>query len=116
MSAQKTSDGIPVSELATQLREEGRPLCPQFRPCKVDTLLYPVRGHCVRSCRPGLLMIPSIEEYGTYCTSLEFARCCWFGEVGEPRGWAADEHGEQWTRREATWSAEVNQPRLRGSA
>lgn len=32
---------------------------------------------------PGWFMIPSIEEYGVYCTSLKFNQCPWFRGTGE---------------------------------
>ncbi len=115
MNVEKTRDGIPVSELATRFREDGRPLCPQFRPCDMEGL-YPVQGHCVLSRRPGWFMIPGIEEYSRYCTSAGFAQCCWFGGVGEPTGSVADDRGEQRPRKEAKSPADVGEPWIRESA
>jgi len=53
------------------------PVCPRFRPYPHEAG-YPVRGHCAPVHRPGLFVIPSIEEYGLYCTDPGFARCPWF--------------------------------------
>ncbi len=115
MSAEKRTGGIPVSGLATQLQEERRPRCPQFRACNMEELLYPIRGHCVRSCRPGWLMIPSIEEYGTYCTRLGFAQCCWFSGGEDPTRTVADAWDEPGSYREPRWPAEIDEPHLSGS-
>jgi hypothetical protein len=54
-----------------------QPVCPQFRPLAEETQ-YPVRGYCVPLRHPEWFAIPTIEEYGSYCTDPSFARCPWF--------------------------------------
>ena len=61
--------------------EAPQPLCPQFRPYPNEAA-YPVQGHCAPSHRPGWFVIPSIEEYGLYCTEAQYACCPWYR--GEP--------------------------------
>ncbi len=114
MSAQRRTDGNPVSGSATQRHEDGRPRCPQFRPCNLEELLYPIQGHCIRSCRPGWLMIPSIEEYSTYCTRSGFAQCCWFSGCESLEGTAADEWGGPESRKATGWPTEPDELHLRG--
>ena len=83
MDTAETRDTVYSYERASRLPEAPRPLCPQFRPCHLERL-YPVRGHCFLSHSPGWFMIPSIEEYGRYCTRTEFAACEWF-RAGDAR-------------------------------
>ena len=92
MNAQKQSDGLQVDAWPEPPREKSRALCPQFRACDLEGL-YPVRGHCVLSRSPGWFMIPSIEEYASYCTSAEFSRCCWFRGTDETVGALVDMAG-----------------------
>ncbi len=113
MNAERSSDEVHAAELANSLREETKPLCTQFRACNLEEL-YPVRGHCVLSRSPGWFMIPSIEEYRTYCTKVEFVQCRWFARTGKAAGPAADRSGEQAALRELGWPTEVAEPRLRG--
>ena len=80
MSRDETGGGIRIAELVRQLRDELRPVCPQFRPYKQETR-YPGRGHCIPLHRLGCLIIPSIDEYGRYCTRPTFAACPWFRAV-----------------------------------
>ncbi len=61
--------------------EASQPVCPQFRPYPNEAA-YPVRGHCAPLHRPGWFVIPSIEEYGLYCTETYYACCPWYR--GEP--------------------------------
>jgi hypothetical protein len=61
MNAEET-DEIHALDLAKWLREERRPLCPQFRPHHIERL-YPVQGYCVLSQLSGWFMIPSVEQY-----------------------------------------------------
>ncbi len=68
---------IDARELAKSLREEPRPLCPQFLECGHEGL-YPVQGYCVLAGKPGWLMLPSIEEYRENCTTRQFGECRWF--------------------------------------
>jgi hypothetical protein len=88
-------DKIHAGDLAQRLREERRPLCPQFRPHHIERL---VQGYCVLTQSPGWFMIPSIEEYREYCTTPRFGECCWFRRTGEnagpgPTGGTADPNG-----------------------
>ncbi len=71
------SDEIHFRKLAEHLREDGQPLCPQFRLCQMERL-YPVRGYCVLAQSPGWFMVPSIEEYREYCMTPRYGECCWF--------------------------------------
>ena len=80
MQRDATSGGIRIAESALQLRDDPRPVCPQFRPSRKATL-YPVRGHCAPLHRPGFFDIPRIDEYGNYCTRPTFAECPWFRAV-----------------------------------
>ena len=76
---------LAIETLWLSETETPRPVCPQFRPYPNEAV-YPVRGHCAPLHRPGLFVIPSIEEYGLYCTDPGFARCPWFqGGHGTPR-------------------------------
>ena len=77
MNTQKSRDACNASAWLERPDEMHQTNCPQFRPCNLDGL-YPVRGHCVLSRSPGWYMIPSIEEYGRYCTTSDFAQCCWY--------------------------------------
>jgi len=70
-------DLVHLHELGEHLRENQVPLCPQLRPATAQWL-YPVEGYCTLEHIPGGLMIPSIEEYRTYCTSSRFHECKWF--------------------------------------
>ena len=82
MRTDETRRGIRIAELALELRAVTQPACPQFRPHK-DQSEYPVRGHCTPLHRPGLFVIPSIDEYSRYCTGSGFALCPWFRGIGE---------------------------------
>ena len=89
MNAQKRRNPYQVEAWAECPREKSQALCLQFRPCDLEGL-YPVRGHCVLSRSPGWFMIPSIEQYGRYCSNPGFAQCCWFHGVGETTRVVAD--------------------------
>ena len=104
MDGEKSKDEIHVAELAIRLQEEPRPLCPQFQSYNLERL-YPVQGHCALSGFPGWFMIPSIEEYRTYCTKAAFALCHWFGRAGEP---VAQFPGEQAARSELGWPTQAS--------
>jgi hypothetical protein len=82
MNAQKLRNAYQVDVWTERPQDKSRALCPQFRPCALEGP-YPVRGHCILARSPGWFMIPSIEEYGVYCTSLKFNQCPWFRETGE---------------------------------
>ena len=81
MNAQKSRNAYQVDTWPEGLQDKSGALCPQFRPCALEGL-YPVRGHCILARSPGWFMIPSIEEYGVYCTSLKFNQCPWFRGTG----------------------------------
>jgi hypothetical protein len=100
MNAEQPSDEIHVAELAKRLREETKPLCPQFRSCDLAGV-YPVRGYCVLTRSPGWFMIPSIEEYRTYCTSWGFVQCPWFRQIGEAAAPVEHQSAQQPARTEA---------------
>jgi len=51
----------------------GEPVCPFFKQVAADWL-YPVTGYC-RGRKDGKLMIPSISEYRTFCTTDRFRLC-----------------------------------------
>jgi hypothetical protein len=88
------NDEMHVRELARGLREDPRPLCPQFRGCDHEGL-YPVQGYCVLADSPGWLMLPSIEEFREYCTTPQFRACRWFRGAGAncgPGGGRAGDH------------------------
>ena len=60
---------------ATQGRDP-KPLqrfCPFLRPAQAEWI-YPVQGFC-RGLPRGLLMIPSVEEYRTRCSTEAYAAC-----------------------------------------
>jgi len=66
-----------LCKLSEHLKQNRVPLCPQLRQACMDWL-YPVQGYCILEHIPGGLMIPSIEEYRTYCTTSRFHECKWF--------------------------------------
>jgi hypothetical protein len=115
MNTQKRSDASQVDARPERPHEKPRTVCPQFRPCDLKGL-YPVRGYCVLSRSPGWFMIPSIEEYGRYCSNPGFAQCCWFHGVGETTRVVADPPRERPARAEAWWPPAVGDPHLRGEA
>jgi hypothetical protein len=105
------SDEIHTQELAKRLRDDRRPLCPQFRGCGIEGL-YPVQGYCVLSQSPGWFMIPSIEEYREYCTTPRFGECCWFRGTGEFRGSVETQPEERPARADLWPPPDVVQPTL----
>jgi hypothetical protein len=48
-------------------------LCPLLRPARAEWI-YPVQGFC-RGLPRGLLMIPSVEEYRTRCSTEAYTAC-----------------------------------------
>ena len=84
MPRAEKSGGTRIAELPLQLREDPRPVCPQFRPYHDETL-FPGRGHCAPLHRPGWFVVPSVDEYGRYCTDPDFALCPWFRSGGAAR-------------------------------
>ena len=107
MDGEKSSDEIHIAELANRLHEESKPLCPQFRSYSLERL-YPVQGHCALSGFPGWFMIPSIEEYRTYCTRVAFVLCPWFGRAREAAEPGAQFPGEQAARSELGWPTQAS--------
>jgi hypothetical protein len=108
------NDELHAREMAKRLREDPRPLCPQFRPCRIESL-YPVQGYCVLARSPGLFMIPSIEEHREYCTTPRFGECCWFRRTGENPGSVEGQSGEHPIRIDASQPQDIVQPTLRRS-
>jgi hypothetical protein len=53
--------------------EAGPSSCPYFQPSRADWL-YPVHGYC-RGLPQGLLMIPSVDEYRTFCSTRQHTAC-----------------------------------------
>jgi hypothetical protein len=53
------------------------PRSPQSRAAKAGWN-YPIEGYYLLEACPGRLMIPSIEEYRTCCTTPRFRECRWF--------------------------------------
>ncbi len=51
--------------------------CPQFLALRDDGA-YPILGYCALSAAPGALMIPSVEEFRTFCTTDAFRHCPWW--------------------------------------
>ncbi len=49
------------------------PGCLYFR--AVDPARYAVAGYCGARREQGLLMIPSLEEHGRFCTTCDFHAC-----------------------------------------
>jgi hypothetical protein len=72
---------------ARQGRDSLQPRCPALKPVRADWL-SPVAGYCAANHHLGRLMIPSIDEYATYCTTDRFCACPWFVdfEGPSPRG------------------------------
>ncbi|MBI4537076.1 MAG: hypothetical protein HY712_03860 [candidate division NC10 bacterium] len=66
-----------VCELTKSSREILSP-CPFLHPVDADWL-YPVTGYCASTQVRGTLMIPSLEEYRTFCVTPQFAVCPRFG-------------------------------------
>ncbi len=50
--------------------------CPQFRALRGDRA-YPISGYCALTAAPGALMIPSAEEFRTFCTTRAYPFCPW---------------------------------------
>ena len=56
-----------------QNAKPNQPSCPFLRPTQADWI-YPVQGFC-RGLPRGLLMIPSVEEYQTRCSTQAHTAC-----------------------------------------
>ena len=108
-------DEIHARELARRLREDPRPLCPQFRKCG-HAGLYPVRGYCVLAEKPGWLMLPSIEEYRENCTTARFGECRWFRGAGANSAPVAGQRREDPARTDLWSPPEALQPTLGDTA
>lgn len=50
-----------------------QPACPYFQPAQADWI-YPVSGYC-RGLPQGFLMIPTIEEHRTLCSTAQHTTC-----------------------------------------
>ena len=96
-------DEVYAQELAVSFRADPRPRCPQLRACCAERL-YPVQGYCVLADQPGWFMIPSIEEYREYCTTLRWGDCGWFRRIGtEERTGAGEPTQEEQAIRGNSW-------------
>ncbi len=73
----RDADALDAREWVERLRKPRVPLCPQLRAAKADWS-YPIAGYCIPEAPPGRLMIPTIEEYRTRCTTPRFRECRWF--------------------------------------
>ncbi len=62
--------------MTVRRRDPSIPCCPQFRALRGDGA-YPIPGYCALAAAPGALMIPSVEEFRTLCTTLAFRHCPW---------------------------------------
>jgi hypothetical protein len=81
-----------VSGLIDRLKEARLPVCPRIRTAH-GKWLSPVDGYCVLGCQPGC-MIPSPEEFRSYCTTARYCECPWFSvrsrlsaDAGRGRRW-----------------------------
>ncbi len=82
-----------------------RPCCPQFRPLS-DNGAYPIPGYCALAAAPGALMIPSVEEFRTLCTTHAFHRCPWWEtrQAGELPGTPPATRRDRWACPTLRWS------------
>ncbi len=71
-----------VSGLVDRLKEARLPVCPRIRTAH-GKWLSPVDGYCVLACQPGC-MIPSPEEFRSYCTTARYSECPWFSSRPRP--------------------------------
>ncbi len=86
----------------TRAPERRSPCCPQFRAARGEGG-YPIPGYCTLSAAPGALMIPSVEEFRTLCTTPAFRHCPWF-EAPQRVGAAAVGPRDVWTCPTLRWS------------
>ncbi len=70
--------------LVDRLRGVGLPVCPRMRPAPT-AWFEQSGGYCVLDAASGRCMLPSPEEFWTYCTSARFASCPWFADA--PAAW-----------------------------
>ncbi len=88
--------------MPTRTPERRSPCCRQFRAAR-GTGGYPISGYCALATAPGALMIPSVEEYRTLCTTLAFRHCPWF-EAPQRVGAPAVAPRDVWTCPTLRWS------------
>ncbi len=69
-------DAVALLPTATQRPDPPHPCCPQFRPLRGDGT-YPIPGYCAPAAAPSALMVPSVEEFRTLCTTPAFRHCPW---------------------------------------
>jgi hypothetical protein len=79
MRSDQDSGRVPAEALG-----KGAPgtRCPQLRPART---IYPVDGYCVFDQSVGWFMIPSVDEFRTYCTTPRFSQCLWLRRAQGPR-------------------------------
>jgi hypothetical protein len=73
-----------MSGLIDRLKEARLPVCPRIRGAH-GKWLSPVDGYCVLACQPGC-MIPSPDEFRSYCTTARYSECPWFNSRSRPLG------------------------------
>ncbi len=78
-------DEVLTEGLVERLRGAGLPVCPRMRTAAHDWFQRP-GGYCVLDASAGRCMLPSAEEFETYCTSSRFASCPWFADP--PGAWS----------------------------
>ena len=106
MQRDATSGGIRIAESPLQLRDDPRPVCPQFRPSRKATL-YPCATDAPPCIDRGSLPFPVSTSIGTTGTCPTFAECPWFREVDDAHAkygrspMEAGERGAQWASEEA---------------
>ena len=89
-----------VRRVIGQIGQVQIPVCPWMRLARKETG-YAIDGYCVLDQSPGWFMIPSIEEFDTYCTGAQFHRCPWFNrgqaDRAAPKGQSQrNTHPEVW--------------------
>ncbi len=98
-------DAVALLPTSAQRSDPHLPHCPQFRPLRDDGA-YPIQGYCALSTAPGALMIPSMEEFRTLCTTHAFPHCPWWEtrQTVELRGAPAVAASEGWACPTLRWS------------
>lgn len=76
----------PGCTLTAPARELATPCCPQFRAAQ-PACRYPHVGYCIAAAPAGHVLVPSIAEYGTFCTTPRFSACRWYRDpaLGDER-------------------------------
>ncbi len=98
-------DAVALLPMAAQQSDPLPPRCPQFQPL-YEGGAYPIPGYCALSAAPGALMIPSLEEFRTLCTTPMFHHCPWCEtrQAGELPGATAAARHDRWACPTLRWS------------